>query len=219
MVLMIVFTTAICINFDGIINSMLQGNEPPFSINEIKEMLPKIFYCFVIFVSCMTSITSSMISLEGKSFNITKSLPTSEDKIILAKVLTSNIIVVPVIILCDIVFFISFKVRAVDIIFILFASIIVPTFTAIIGIIINLKYPKMDAVSDTEVVKQSMSSMFSVIIGMFTAMGSIGIIMAGSKINIDLFIILELFAFSIISLILWKYLKYYGAKRFKDINV
>ena len=83
----------------------------------------------------------------------------------------------------------------------------------------NLKYPKMDATTDTEVVKQSMSSMFSVFIGMFTAMGAIGIIIAGSKINIDLFIILELFAFSIVNLILWKYLKRYGAKRFRDINV
>ncbi|MBP3708138.1 MAG: hypothetical protein J6J36_05975 [Clostridia bacterium] len=219
MVLMVAFTACISVNFDGIINSMLQGNALPISINEIKEMLPKIFYCFVIFVSCMTSITSSMISLEGKSFNITKSLPTSPDKIILAKVLTSNIISIPVIVICDIVFFIAFKIKVIDIVFILFASIVVPTFTAIIGIIMNLKYPKMDATTDTEVVKQSMSSMFSVFIGMFTAMGAIGIIIAGSKINIDLFIILELFAFSIVNLILWKYLKRYGAKRFRDINV
>ncbi len=219
MVLMIAFTACISINFDGIIGSMLKLNELPISINEIKEILPKIFYCFVIFVSCMTSITSSMISLEGKSFNITKSLPILEDKVILAKVLTSNIISVPVIIVCDIVFFIVFKVRILDIIFILLASIIVPTFTAIIGIIMNLKYPKMDASSDTEVVKQSMSSMFSVFIGMFSAMSAIGIVIAGSNINIDLFIILELLVFSIVCLILWKYLKKYGARRFKDINI
>lgn len=218
-VLMVAFTIAISVNFDGIINSMLQGNELPISINEIKEILPKIFYCFVISVSCMTSITSSMISIEGKSFNITKSLPISEERIILAKVLTSNILSIPVIIICDIVFFIAFKVRPIDVIFILLASAIVPTFTALIGIIMNLKYPKMDAVSDAEVVKQSMSSMFSVFIGMFTGIGAIAIIIAGSKINIDLFILLELLVFVIVNLILWKYLKKYGSKRFRDINV
>lgn len=77
MVLMIAVTFALSINFDGMINSMMQGMETeiPIPIGEIKNMMPKVFYGFVIFISCMTSMTSSMISLEGKSFNITKSLP------------------------------------------------------------------------------------------------------------------------------------------------
>ena len=149
MVLMIAVTIAISVNLDGMINSILQGNDIEISISEIKAIMPKIFYGFVVLMSCMTSITSSMISLEGKSFNITKSLPVSTEKILLAKVLTSNIISIPVILLCDIGFFIKFKVAIIDIIFILLASIIMPTFTALIGILMNLKYPKMDATSDT----------------------------------------------------------------------
>ena len=219
MVLMIAVTIVISINFDGMLNSIMQGKEIGISITEIKDMIPKFFYGFVVFVSCMTAITSSMISLEGKSFNITKSLPVAEEKILIAKVLTSNIISIPVIILCDIVFFIAFKVAILDIIFILLASIIMPTFTAILGILINLKYPKMDAASDTEVVKQSMSSTVSVFIGMFVGMLSIAIIAIGSTINLNVFIILELLVFSIIVLILWRSLKKYGVKRFREINV
>ena len=94
-----------------------------------------------------------------------------------------------------------------------------PTFTALIGILMNLKYPKMDATSDTEVVKQSMSSMVAVFIGMFTAMLSIVVIVVGSTININLFIMLELLVFSIIVFVLWKILKKYGIKRFREINV
>ena len=218
-VLMVVATIAISINFDGMINGLTQGKEIGISISEIRNMMPKIFYGFVVFVSCMTSITSSMISLEGKSFNITKSLPVSPEKILLAKVLTSNIISIPTILICDIIFFIVFKVAFIDIIFILLASIIVPTFTALIGILMNLKYPKMDATSDTEVVKQSMSSMLSVFIGMFTGILSIVIIIMGSKINLNLFIILELVIFSIIVFTLWKILKKYGTQKFKAINV
>ena len=82
----------------------------------------------------------------------------------------------PVILISDIIFFIVFKVAIIDIVFILLASIIIPTFTAILGILMNLKYPKMDAISDTEVVRQSMSSAVSVFIGMFIAMLSIAII-------------------------------------------
>lgn len=219
MVLMLVITIAISFNFDGMINSMMQGQDIEISMVEIKEIVPKLFYGLVVFNSCMTCITSSMISLEGKSFNITKSLPVAAEKILIAKVLTSNILSIPVILLCDIIFFIAFKVEIIDIIFILLASIIMPTFTALIGILMNLKYPKMDATSDTEVVKQSMSSMVSVFIGMFVGMLSIAIVIMGSTINLNLFIILELLLFTIIVFILWKCLKIYGIKRFKEINV
>ena len=219
MVLMVVITIAISINFDGMINNLMQGEDIGISTNEIRAMMPKIFYGFVVFLSCMTSITSSMISLEGKSFNITKSLPVSPEKILLSKVLTSNIISIPVILICDIIFFIVFKVAIIDIVFILLASIIMPTFTALVGILMNLKYPKMDATSDTEVVKQSMSSMLSVFIGMFTGILSVVIIIMGSKINLDLFIILDLIVFSVIVFILWRILKKYGIKKFKAINV
>lgn len=219
MVLMVVVTIAMSINFDGMINSLIQGEDMGISIDEIKAMIPKIFYGFVVFTSCMTSITSSMISLEGKSFNITKSLPVAPEKILLAKVLTSNIISIPVVLICDIIFFVVFKVAILDIVFILFASIIMPTFTALIGILMNLKYPKMDATSDTEVVKQSMSSTLSVFIGMFVGMLSVGVMIMGSKINLNLFIILELFVFTVLTFVLWKMLGKYGVKRFREINV
>lgn len=219
MVLMIVATIAMSINFDGMIEVILQRENTGISIDEIKAMIPKIYYSFLVFATCMTSITSSMISLEGKSFNITKSLPVSPEKILLSKVLTSNIISIPVVLICDIIFFVVFKVAIIDIVLILLASIIMPTFTALVGILMNLKYPKMNATSDTEVVKQSMSSAVSVFIGLFVGMLSIVIIILGSKINLDLFIILELLVFSVIVFTLWRILKKYGVKRFREINV
>ena len=219
MVLILVVTIAISANFDGFVGGLLEQKEIGMSIEQIKDIMPKIFYGFVVFTSCMTSITSSMISLEGKSFNITKSLPVSTEKILLAKVLTSNLISIPVILLSDIIFFIVFKIAIIDIVFILLASIIIPTFTALIGILMNLKYPKMDATSDTEVVKKSMSSMVSVFIGMFTGMLAIVILIIGSTININLFIVLELLVFGIITFVLWIILKKYGIKRFREINI
>ena len=221
MVLMIAVTFALSINFDGMINSMMQGMETeiPIPIGEIKNMMPKVFYGFVIFISCMTSMTSSMISLEGKSFNITKSLPVETEKILLSKVLTSNILSIPIFLICDVIFFIAFKVAIIDIVFILLASIVMPTLTALIGILMNLKYPKMNATSDTEVVKQSMSSMLSVFMGMFVAILSIAIMIMGNNYNTNLFVALELLTFSILTFMLWRILKKYGAKRFKEINV
>ena len=44
--------------------------------------LPVLFYFFILFVGAMTSISSSSISLEGKTINITKSLPIKEETIL-----------------------------------------------------------------------------------------------------------------------------------------
>ena len=52
----------------------------------------------------MKSITSSMISLEGKTFSILKSLPVKPYTIIKSKILTAVLIMIPCILIGDIIF-------------------------------------------------------------------------------------------------------------------
>ena len=218
-VLLGVFTIALSINARGIINDLVTQEGFGIDLDIAMSYIPKIYLAVLTFTACMTSITSSMISLEGKTFNILKSLPVGTEKILLAKVLTSNVIALPVMLLCDIAFFVMFSVPIIDILFILIATFTIPTFIALFGIIANLKYPKMNWTSDTEVVKQSMSSFVSVFAGMFLGIGTIALTVWGAKYNMNLVIGLELLAFGIACLILWKILKTYGVKKFNEINV
>ena len=221
-ILMIIITIGMAVNFNGMIEFVLNGNgngeSTGLSIEQIISIIPKVFYELVIFISCMTSITAASISLEGKSFNITKSLPVKTDKILLAKILTSNILEIPLMLLSDIIFFITFKVGVIDIIFIILATLIVPTMTAMFGLLVNLKFPKMIFSSDTEVVKQSTSIIVAVLVGFIFAIASI-IAMNVLSANINIFIVMELFIFAIITAILWIAIKKYGVKRFNEINV
>ena len=114
----------------------------------------------------MTSITSSMISLEGKSFTILKSLPIKPYKVVQAKVLTAILVMLPCIFVGDLIVFIKFRFDILSILLLIIASVILSLVAETMGIIINLKYPKMDATTDAEVVKQSMSSFMSVMGGM-----------------------------------------------------
>ena len=168
-------------------------------------------------MSLMTSITSSMISLEGKSLNITKSLPVESKKIILAKVLASNTISIPIILLCDIIIFIAFKVNIIDILFIGIASVVIPTFSALLGITINLKHPKLDASSDTEIVKQSTSSFIAVLSGTCLGMITVGITIASGMTNLT--ILLVLLVFIVADFILWQWIKSSGVKRFNELYI
>ena len=135
-------------------------------LDQFKSYSAIVMFGFICFTSFMTSITSSMISLEGKSFGILKSLPITPYKIVQAKVLTAILIILPCILIGDIIIFVRFGFDLWSILLILIATILFPLVAETFGIIINLKYPKMDAQNDTEIVKQSMSSMISVFSGM-----------------------------------------------------
>lgn len=217
LILLLIVTIAMSVNINGVISTITEGEGMGF---DIIPLMPKIFLCLVTYTACMTSITSSSISLEGKSFNITKSLPTSVDTILLSKILMSCIITIPVILISDLIFFIAFKVGIIDILFILAISILMPIFMEIIGLFTNLKYPKMNASSDTEVVKQSMSTTIAVFSGMILGLVFAVLMVAATQTpNTNLFVLIELIVLAIVILALWKKLKKYGNKRFKEINV
>ena len=222
LVLMLVATIGLVVNAKGLMTELFlngfSGTEVEMpSIDTIMEKIPRIYFGLVVFMSFMTSSTSSMISLEGKNIEITKSLPVSSQKILLAKVLTSDLISVPIILICDMVLFITFKVDWLNIIFVTLASIVFPTFSAILGLIINLKFPKLDANSDTEIVKQSMSSFLAVFSGMGLGMISIAItFIFGMK---DIVMASEVLVFIILDILLWKYIEKIGTKKFEKLNV
>ena len=76
----------------------------------------------------------------------------------------------------------------------------------------------MEWTSETEVIKQSMSTMISVWMG-FAIFGLSSFCMMHFFENIDTFIKIELIICILLDLILWKVLKKYGKKKFIEINI
>ena len=96
-----------------------------------------------------------------------------------------------------------------------------PILAEIVGIIINLKYPKMDAKNDTEIVKQSMSSMVAVFVGMAASIMMIYIIYnsfnSGASVSE---VVAASLVFGVVALFLVIiYLVKWGVKEFNSINV
>lgn len=218
-VLIIVVTILLCINFNSSIDKIYSSGLL-IDLDKMMYYLPLFYICLIILMSFITNITASMISMEGHSINITKSLPVKIENILFSKVLTSNIIIIPAIIISDIIFITYFKVKFINIIFILIVSIIFPTISAIINLLINLKFPNMNANNDTEIVKQSTSSIISIFLGIF-----VGIIISSvtiyfcSKYNMYLILVIESFIFIVILILLIITLKKYGVRKFKEIVV
>ena len=201
-----------------------------FAINNLPEILtqedainvmPAIALAIILFGTLTTSITSSLISLEGKNINILKSLPIDPRRIIMSKVYASLVIMLPAIIIGTLILIIKFQISIIDALLLIAIAIVLSLISCIIGIIINLKYPKLDAENDTEVVKQSTSSMISVFTGFFLLGASVAVtfffVSAQLSMNILLLIMLGIFGF--ILLILCLYLTKQGVKLFNKLLV
>ncbi|MBR5408853.1 hypothetical protein IK112_02820 [Candidatus Saccharibacteria bacterium] len=168
LVLFVVACVLVNVNLDSI-TSFLQNYDVKLDFNLaeiVKQFAPAILFCLIVMASVMSSITSSMISLEGRAFNILKSIPVKPTTIIISKVLAAVLVMLPFILIGDLIMFAKFDFSLLEIILILLASIVLPLLAELIGIALNLKYPKMNAENDAEVVKQSVSTLIATFLGM-----------------------------------------------------
>lgn len=142
----------------------------------------------MIFCIGLSSTTPSSISIEGKNLWIAKSLPIGEKSIFLSKILLCLTITVPAVILANILFAIGLKFSIVDILWNLVISVLYCFLSAIMGIIINLYFPKLEWSSPIAAVKQS-TSVFVNMIFTFISIGiPVAIFMVLSDIGINTFL-------------------------------
>ena len=219
LVLFLLGCTVACIKFDSFAETILKTS-PNLTIEKIRSILPAVMFAFVTFTSLMTSITSSIISLEGKTIHLLKSLPIRTIDIMKAKIYSALVVMIPCLIIGDMIIFIRFQFDILSILLILLASILLPLLSETFGILVNLKYPKMDASNDTEVVKQSMSSMVATMTGMGASLLTIIVIFMLFDTNLSpkLIILLFMTVFLIIGIILWKVLDKTCEKSFNNIT-
>ena len=157
----------LCFKFDDLANSLVSsGKDFPLTVEEIRALMPGVTFAMVAFASLLTCITATMISLEGKAFNVLKALPISGKKVLTSKVLAAVLLIVPVTLIGWLVMCFRFEFGVLDAILVLIGVVAMPLVTELIGILINLKYPRFDADNDTVVVRQSASVMVATFLGL-----------------------------------------------------
>ena len=100
---------------------------------------------------------------------------------------------------------------------ILLFSFLTPLFSALLGLFINLKYPKLKWNNETEVVKQSTSTMICTFTGMGLFFISLFITITFIK-NINIVILIQIIILIITNIILWLLLSTVGVKEFRKLN-
>lgn len=208
------------VRLDGIVAATAEW-ENPLTMEKVKSFAPAILFAFITFSSLMSSITSSMISLEGRAFNMLKSLPVNPFTIIKSKIMTAVLIMLPFIFIGDIIVFIAFNFSIIDISLLLIASVILPIVAETFGILIDLKYCNMSAENDTEAVKQSRSAMIATLSGVIISMAVFIAVMVLTSIGVysTFILLIGTTIFSLICVALLLYLKKASVKEFNRITV
>ncbi len=222
LVLFVLLAIGMCFKFDSLYQSMFvsSGSEITITKEQILSHMSLIIFVAVAFASFMTSITNSVISLEGKNINILKSLPIEPIKILMSKVYAALVITTPPLLIGTIVMLFKFKVNILESILILALTILIPLVSHFIGIIVNLKFPKLNYDNSAEVVKQSTSSFISVMIGMILLIIN-GTIVIGGLLDFNPMIVLGLatIIYLIIDLILYLILIKVGVKDYRKLSI
>lgn len=220
LVLFILISIILCIKFNDFLPILTDPNGFDLSKKVIMNNLSLIIFILISFTAFTTSITNSVISLEGKNINILKSLPIKTKNILLSKIYSCLVITTPVLLVGDIILFIRFRINILEAILLLILSVLIPLVSHFIGLITNLKYPKLDWENTAEVVKQSTSSFISVMLGMLLMMISIVIILSVlDKISSILILLIATIIYIIINFILYLYLIKKGTKKFNKLSI
>jgi len=119
----------------------------------------------------MTMISAPSISLEGKNLWILRSLPVDAVDILRAKAWCHIRICIPPTLFASLMLSILFRLSAADTFFLFLLPLLIVVFSGLLGVVINLRFPRFDWLSETVAVKQSMSVMVCMFTDMAVSVG------------------------------------------------
>lgn len=209
---------------DFLIDQMAQSSDSDLQVlapllKQVMQFAPLIILSFGIGLTCTTG---SAISIEGRNLWILKSSPLEVKDIFIGKIGVNILLLIPTIVVDSVMFAIAFKLTLINFMW----TILIPTLLAILvsvgGLLINLFFPKLDWTSEVQVVKQSLSSMISILMGAVLVVVVIFVTIGINKVfaitNINLYLgVIALLLLLLISLVC-TILKTKGEKLFNRLK-
>ncbi len=157
----------------GAIATLFISPETLAQVMEVPQISQYIGALAPIFVSmcvAMTFVTACSISLEGKNLWILKAAPVSSQTIFNSKIAVNLTVTIPAVVVDAILITIGLKLSLGAFILLLVMPTVYAFFIAIVGLIVNLKLPKLNWTTEVIVIKQSAATLVTTFIGLFIVM-------------------------------------------------
>lgn len=133
------------------------------------ELFSIMYICFSSLSLGIGIPTSSSISLEGQNIFLLKSLPLSVNKILLSKLTFNFLLSAPFVLIGSTVFVIIAPCTFVENLFVFLIPLFSLATYSTLGLLCNLKWPKLNWTSESQAVKQSLSLFISMTISILIA--------------------------------------------------
>lgn len=134
-------------------------NELAAAVPGFADRLPSLAALAVGVLACIAPTTACAISLEGKHLWLVKSLPVRMRDICLSKMLVNLALTIPVLIICGVMLILSLKPPLLESLLIIIIPCVTALFMTAAGLLINLRFPRLDWQQEAQVIKQGASVM------------------------------------------------------------
>lgn len=141
----------------------------PAAVMQIKNLITATFLTACCAFSAVILITASSISTEGRCVWILKSLPVGAEKILISKLLVQLILTLPATVISEIALIILLRPNALTAISIAVIPLAFATFSALLGLNLNLDFPRLDWTTESQAVKQGASVSLTMLLSVFAA--------------------------------------------------
>lgn len=131
----------------------------------IKALLPIAIFFAVGFLAGTSVITAPSVSLEGKKISVLQAFPIHMKQVLWSKIEFHCLIALPFVLSSVIMVGIGLGLEILDIIIVVILSAIMVFFFGVFGLACNLKYPMLNWTNENVALKQSMSVLFCVLVG------------------------------------------------------
>ena len=138
----------------------------------LKLMIP----CFFAIILAITPSTACAISMEGKGWELTKSMPVTTKTVMDAKLLTCLTFSLPCALIAEIALWLGLRPTGVALLVALVTPIAVAVFSAVVGLFMNVKFPLLNWDNEAQAIKQATSVLLSMLAGLIT--GGIPIVLS-----------------------------------------
>ncbi|GHV52877.1 hypothetical protein AGMMS49579_10740 [Spirochaetia bacterium] len=179
------------------------------------EALEGISFAAPLFLAIFTAMapsTAASISLEGKTRWIISSLPVKTGMLFSAKIALNLTISIPAILIAAPLFARTFSLTGILLAFMFITPLVYSVLTAVLGLAINLRFPKYDWTTERQAVKQSASEILSMLAGFAVVLIPMFLILVFSR-HAKIILVLATFLAALGAVLIYRKIssrRYYG---------
>lgn len=170
-------------------------------------------------ISCTNIVSAPSVSLEGKSLWIVRSMPVPTFDVLMAKVRMHVTVCLPAVLFTSVVAALVLKLSPVMMALVVVTPALMTLFGGLFGVAVNLRFPKMDWISETIAVKQSLSVLLSMFGTAATVLlpGLIYIFLASRYLSDEVYTALFTALLIIFCFMLYRWISVKGTKMFEKL--